>query len=611
MTNPVNYRPIALLNSVYKKIATHANQELLAAAIEHSIIHPTQFGGLPNRRCQDHIFNLSSTFRESAGSYSLYIDFNKAFNSVPHTTLFTVLARLNFPAPLVSLIQSLYRAPRDFPVVSGHTHSCHLQTRGVWQGCPMSPILLCLYLNVLLFALPSHVTAPPSPHESGHAFVDDPLYRSEDGDRIQQILNFFDTVAREWGLDLNHSKTEIHAMGTAPPRTFTSPSGTPLSTSNRKTGQPHSCYKYLGVCIFTASHAAQTLALAKSEICSFFTTLQPLRLTLSEYVLLVKVQLIPLLCYRLMAHPPALNELGVLQAMIWQNIAHDPSPEKANRISRLVSSKAPYTPRHQGGLGLRHFGFPLCMALVNTAVKYLNGDGPASTNVAFAEAMLCTTRNPIQDSVMDACHTIGLRYHSTGLWASCPPSPFLPKEKVQVRFLATKPTPQYSKFGTRLKRAPQDLGFDLGTVTGVHTGSATLQFWDGTTHTIKDSGLHRNEKEYTFEIPAIYARPQLTGPHELLTLPLLHPQKYIPNPPPPPGPHGGVLIGSSLHGELYRLPDEPHSLDPDDLEEWGCDAALALLHTSSHDTTSVYLNGSAGALGYGFAATLFSPSGSR
>ena len=378
--NPVNYRPIALLNSVYKIIAKHANRELLAAAIEHSIIHLTQFGGLPYCRCQDHFSNLLSTFRESVGSYSLYIDFNKAFNSVPHTTLFTVLSRLNFPTPLVSLLQSLYRAPRDFQVVSGHTHSSQLQTGGVRQGCPMSPILFCPYLNVLLFALPSHVTAPPSPHEQGHAFVDDLLYRPEDGDRIQQILNFFHTVAREWGLDLNLSKTEIHAMGTAPPRTFTSPLGTPLSTTNQKTGQPHNCYKYLGVYIFTANHEAQTLALAKSEIRPFFTTLQPLRLTLLEYVLLVNVQLIPILSYRLMAQPLALNKLRPLQAMISQNIAHDPSPDKANRISRLVSPKACYTRRHQGGLGLRHFTFSICMALVNTAIRYLNWDGPNSTN---------------------------------------------------------------------------------------------------------------------------------------------------------------------------------------------------------------------------------------
>ena len=307
--------------------------------------------------------------------------------------------------------------------------------------------------------------------------------------------------------------------------------------------------------------------------------------------------------------PLALNELGALQAMIWPNIAHDHSPEKANRISRLVSPKARYTPRHQGGLGLRQFTFSICMALVNTAIRYLNGDGPASTNESFSEAMLSTTRNPIEHTVMDACHTIGLRYQGTGLWASCPPSLFLPKEKVQVRFLATKPAPQYSKFGNRLKRTPQDLGFHLGTVTRVHTESATLQFSDGTTHTIKEPGLRRNEKEYTFQNPAISVCPQLAGHHELLTPPLLHPQEYILKP--PPGPHGGVLLDSSLHGELYRLPDEPHSLDPDDLKGWGCKAALALLLTSSPGTTWVYLDVSAGALGYGSAATLFFPNGSR
>ena len=271
----VNYRPIGLLNSVYKLIATHTNLEMLAAAIEHSIIHPTQFGGLPYRRCQDHIFNLLSTLRESAGSYSLYIDFNKAFNSVPHTTYFTVLTRLNFLTPVVSLIRFLYRALRDFPVVSVHTDFSHLQTRGVGQGCPMSPILFCLYLNVLLFALPSHVTAPPSSHDSGHAFVDDLLHRSESGDHIQQIRNFFATVAREWGPDLHLSKTEIHAMGNAPPRTFTSPSGTFLSPTNKKTGQTHNCHKYLEVYIFTTNHATKTLALAKSQIRSFFTSPSP------------------------------------------------------------------------------------------------------------------------------------------------------------------------------------------------------------------------------------------------------------------------------------------------------------------------------------------------
>ena len=117
----------------------------------------------------------------------------------------------------------------------------------------------------------------------------------------------------------------------------------------------------------------------------------------------------------------------------------------------------------------------------------------------------------------------------------------------------------------------------------MQTGSATPQVLDGNTHIIKDPGLHRNEKQYAFQNPAISVRPQLAGRHELLTPPLLHPQEYILNP--PPRPNGGVRLDSSLHGELYRLPDEPQSLDPEDLEEIGCETALALLHTSSPSTT--------------------------
>ena len=73
-----------------------------------------------------------------------------------------------------------------------------------------------------------------------------------------------------------------------------------------------------------------------------------------------------------------------------------------------MSPKARYAARQHGGFGLHHFIFSLCMAMVKTAVRNLNGDRPTSTNEAFAEAMLSTTRNAIQDTVMDACHARGL-----------------------------------------------------------------------------------------------------------------------------------------------------------------------------------------------------------
>ena len=90
-----------------------------------------------------------------------------------------------------------------------------------------------------------------------------------------------------------------------------------------------------------------------------------------------------------------------------------------------------------------------------------------------------------------------------------------------------------------VKAQAPGVGFHLGTVTEVQKESATLQFPEDTTHTIKDPSLHRNEKEYTFQNPAIAVRPLLVGRHELLNPRLLRPQEYIPNPPPPRGARRG------------------------------------------------------------------------
>ena len=90
-------------------------------------------------------------------------------------------------------------------------------------------------MNVLLFAVPHHLSTPITQHESSHAFVDDQLYRSESSLRIAEILSFYDSKGRAWGLDVNLSKTELHSMGKAPQTTITAPFGKSLSTIDPKT----------------------------------------------------------------------------------------------------------------------------------------------------------------------------------------------------------------------------------------------------------------------------------------------------------------------------------------------------------------------------------------
>ena len=108
-TSPSNYRPIALLTSIYKIIATHTSIFLNAHTSKLGTLSSSQFGFRNKHQTTDHPIVLAAKRTLHPSSYILYLDLSKAFNSVILSTLFKLLEKAGFPPEFIAMIKRLYK----------------------------------------------------------------------------------------------------------------------------------------------------------------------------------------------------------------------------------------------------------------------------------------------------------------------------------------------------------------------------------------------------------------------------------------------------------------------------------------------------------------------
>ena len=252
---------------------------------------------------------------------------------------------------------------------------------------------------------------PPPPRAnartSHHAYIDDILIRSEDVVHIQNSLNYFDRPARDVGLDMNVSKPEVHANGTAPQKEFLTPSSSEFLTYNKKTGRPHTCHKYLGVYLLTCHQARGLFHMLKAEIQSYFAQLSPLPLTLSEKVRLTNSQLVPALAYRLITQSLSPNQLEKLQSLIWAGVASRSLPQR------------PFRSPPKGRVGMKFLPPSVHVATVNFGLRALCGRASKSVGPLYVHSLLSPNQrasDPVKNSFMDSIHALGISFHSIGPW---------------------------------------------------------------------------------------------------------------------------------------------------------------------------------------------------
>ncbi|KAM7298415.1 hypothetical protein ISCGN_019010 [Ixodes scapularis] len=223
-SDPAAWRPITLLNADYKIVASLLVSRL--RTVMPHVVSPVQTCSVPGRN----IFSSLSLTRDLF-SYANFthlsgacvsLDQAKAFDRVEHSYLFEVLRAFRFPETFISLLQSLYSGLTGHLQVNGCLLPPFPVSRGVRQGCPLSPLLYVLSLDPLLRRLAScsRICGFPLPGRDSvvvSAYADDVSLFVRNSDSFEAAGQLFLEYGALSGACLNTTKSQALEFGGSPP----------------------------------------------------------------------------------------------------------------------------------------------------------------------------------------------------------------------------------------------------------------------------------------------------------------------------------------------------------------------------------------------------------
>lgn len=147
-----NYRGITLLNTAYKIYATLLTEKLLSEVEDKNIVPDNQAGFRKGRSTVDNIYILNYAVqkeisKEQGKLYALFADLKAAFDIVNRQKLFSMMNNLGISENLVTRIAEIYSETLSTIKVNDKESASFWTTRGLRQGCPLSPLLFAIYLS--------------------------------------------------------------------------------------------------------------------------------------------------------------------------------------------------------------------------------------------------------------------------------------------------------------------------------------------------------------------------------------------------------------------------------------------------------------------------------
>ena len=209
--SPSNYRPIALTSGFCRILESIVSKNVLNHLLFNDLILPCQYGFLPNRSSAHQLLYCLDEWYESFFSdkvqYIAYTDIRKAFDSVSHIKLNSVLESYGIHPEVLLWIRNLLNKRTQVVRLQSSLSSSLPILSGVPQGSVIGPLLFIIYVNDIVMKVQAQ-----SPI-SFALFADDAKLYSTNHQELQQSLNLFYKITKEYQLNLAPEKCFILPIG--------------------------------------------------------------------------------------------------------------------------------------------------------------------------------------------------------------------------------------------------------------------------------------------------------------------------------------------------------------------------------------------------------------